>query len=782
MKRQLILGTALAVAVTVIFLILNRGFFRTKPFSIPPAGKSTSPPQGQRNTGAGVVSEETPMVMIEVEFPIKDRKTKEVAYKIKAEEASVYEGGKVVLDEPRIIIYGKDGEETVVKGKRGELDRTPEKSEGDQWQIRSCWMKGDIGIKSSDGLTALMDELRWRSESEKFYTQSPVKIESRNFLITGKGMEALDKMNRIVVEKDVNVVLKPGKGFALFGGSGGPPEEEASPVTVTCDGTLEFLRDRNEAVFTKNVISRQDDTTVRSEIMRIFFRKTPEGMEIERIEAEGNITAENPDQEAVGKRLTYNADDKQAKLFGSPARIWQGENFVESEMLSYDTSQRLWTEKPGHLKMPSGEGEELEVTWQGSMHYDPEKKCAIFEKDVVAKQGLSTISSQYLEVFIKKSKGMQGEKEERTSIERLRAQNEVRIVEADRRVKGDEFVYDRNNDTTAVGAKRGEAEVIRGTDVLRGERISFDQERDILVCRGKGYLKIVPKEGGPEGQEDKGVIEIWWSDGMTMENKSDRAHFEGEVRVKQEEATIEADRLEVLFADEKGTRGIREVKAFGNVHTLDVKRETWSSQMIHRPGELSDFHGEPARVKQGTETLSAERLVFQEKEEAVDAFGPGELIIEEKPASPSEKPRRTTAKWKEKMFYRGREHKAELFGDVDVVQEEVRLLSQHLVAYFDEKGPRRIRKAVATGKKNGDVIFMSGANRGEGTHLVWNASRGVAVLTGSPLATLLEGKNRTRAKKVTFETEGNRVTAEQQWSMYYEPETLGLPAETSEKP
>ena len=789
MRRKLTLAAILIAACATLFLVLNwiggRGNAPRIPFA--KRHKVASLPPGQVEPKSP--AEKLPTVIIEADFPIRDSQTKELAYRVKSDEASIYDDGRVELTRPKIVIYGPGGKETIVEGETGSLKRSAGAGKEAETGIQAGTIEKNVLMRTPDGLTLKTENLRWERELEKMFSEGPVRIESPEFLVTGTDLEVVNGMKTMVIEKDVRVDLQNGTNFVFLGT---PSGKTSAPLTVTCEGILEYFMDRREARFKTNVVGRKEESTLRCDDLAIFFQETEKGLEAERFEAIGRVQVERTDHLSTGERLLYSAKDRTATLFGSPATVRQGQNLVEADVLYYDSQGILSTDHPGRFEIlgqkgaPSSKDEEVYVTWQGKMRYDLSENRARFEENVKAVEGLSTLTGNFLEILFSKTSpdaaSPRPDSNRSRSIERLEARENVSLVEADRTATGERFVYDASRDQTILSAKEGEAQVTRGTDVVRGETLTFEDSRDTLIGKGTGYLKILPKEG--EQKETQGQTEIWWSKDMTMDGKANKALFRGDVRVKTEDRIVWADELEVFFSDGgEGARKIRQTIATGHAHSKDSKQESWADRMVSSPDGSADLFGAPARVVESSREISAPTLKFRAEDSSLDAFGPGSLAIRQATGESAQSPEETQVTWKEKMLYREKDLEAEFFGDVVVMRPGITLLARYLQVFFEKGASSEIREAIATGEKSGDVVVIQGSQRGEGTHLLWRPAEGFATLEGDPLATLYQDQNATRARKVTFYEKTGRVSTVGQWSMTFMPgETAGpSPSETPQE-
>ncbi len=119
----------------------------------------------------------------------------------------------------------------------------------------------------------------------------------------------------------------------------------------------------------------------------------------------------------------------------------------------------------------------------------------IFQRNVHVRQGNIELRSDRLEAYYQK-----GESEPRE----LLAEGNVLIVQDDRRAKCDSATYLRKASRLICD---GNAELVQGCDIVRGESIKFDLAGNNAVVDGAASIVIEPKRDGPStciaDQEDQ---------------------------------------------------------------------------------------------------------------------------------------------------------------------------------------------------------------------------------------------------------------------------------------
>lgn len=127
-------------------------------------------------------------------------------------------------------------------------------------------------------------------------------------------------------------------------------QQASKPMFDPGGGEIRINSDRmkmqtgeNTAEFTGNVHAVQDNTSVRSDTLKIFYRSGADpgaqqaGMSedaIERIDAEGDVIIDFEDTTATGEKAVYTAEDGLLKLYGLPARIESSESVITGKEIT----------------------------------------------------------------------------------------------------------------------------------------------------------------------------------------------------------------------------------------------------------------------------------------------------------------------------------------------------------------------------------------------------------------------------------------------------------------
>jgi len=107
---------------------------------------------------------------------------------------------------------------------------------------------------------------------------------------------------------------------------GKPP---ASPVKIT-SGHMEADKKKGTVIFRGNVVVRQDEGIIMSELLTVYYN---EQNEMEKIIAEGDVRINQKDRVGTCQLATYRLEDKSIVMEKEP-RIWRGGDVVEGETIT----------------------------------------------------------------------------------------------------------------------------------------------------------------------------------------------------------------------------------------------------------------------------------------------------------------------------------------------------------------------------------------------------------------------------------------------------------------
>lgn len=226
----------------------------------------------------------------------------------------------VKLQDVKGNLYGAS-ENVKLSAEKGDFD----KKEG------KVHLEKDVIITTSSGAKLTTDSLDWDRKNQIVNTKDAVNIEKENLVATALGATGQPSLNKVKLEKDVQVEIKPVK-------SGEQKENTVKTKTIiTCDGPLEIDYEKNIAIFKNNVKVDNQDALIYSDIMEVFFAKAAKGADeptqeankvspimnsrIEKLIARGNVKIVKGENISYSEEATYVAANKMIILTGRPKLI-----------------------------------------------------------------------------------------------------------------------------------------------------------------------------------------------------------------------------------------------------------------------------------------------------------------------------------------------------------------------------------------------------------------------------------------------------------------------------
>ncbi len=115
----------------------------------------------------------------------------------------------------------------------------------------------------------------------------------------------------------IGVLAGATPAYSQIGGL--PFRDSSGPIEIAVDGSVEWQQKTRVFVARGNARAKQGDVTLRAETIAAHYRSGKDGeTEIWRIDAEGDVRIESPDQVATGRKGTYDVDEKLLVLTGKP--------------------------------------------------------------------------------------------------------------------------------------------------------------------------------------------------------------------------------------------------------------------------------------------------------------------------------------------------------------------------------------------------------------------------------------------------------------------------------
>jgi lipopolysaccharide export system protein LptA len=101
------------------------------------------------------------------------------------------------------------------------------------------------------------------------------------------------------------------------------------PIQITSK-SMEADNKKNMVTFKGNVVVKQEDIVIISDIMKVAYESKGG---ISRVEASGNVKMSQEDRIATGKKLVFYNREQKIVMTGN-AKIWQGDNLISCEKVT----------------------------------------------------------------------------------------------------------------------------------------------------------------------------------------------------------------------------------------------------------------------------------------------------------------------------------------------------------------------------------------------------------------------------------------------------------------
>lgn len=167
-------------------------------------------------------------------------------------------------------------------------------------------------------------------------TDQFVRINRRDVVITGTGLEWIPDKSRLEIEENVKVEYSS-SNVTTNGAGNASTQKRTIIITSRGSGLLDYQGD--VAVFKKNVVAEDPDATLKAHRMKMFFSDKTQGLI--KVEAYGNVRIKQPHRESSSRRAVYYVGEDKIVLTGNP-RIVQGLDFYTANKVTiYDKGQRV---------------------------------------------------------------------------------------------------------------------------------------------------------------------------------------------------------------------------------------------------------------------------------------------------------------------------------------------------------------------------------------------------------------------------------------------------------
>lgn len=117
--------------------------------------------------------------------------------------------------------------------------------------------------------------------------------------------------------------------------------ESDQPLQVDADEGIEWQQDQQIFIARGNAVAVRGDVTVRSDVLRAYYRKKPDGTsEVWRMDAEGNVVITAPTEKAYAEKAIYDVDNGILVLTGRAVRF-----VTPQDEISANRQLEFWEKK-----------------------------------------------------------------------------------------------------------------------------------------------------------------------------------------------------------------------------------------------------------------------------------------------------------------------------------------------------------------------------------------------------------------------------------------------------
>ncbi|OGX16430.1 MAG: LPS export ABC transporter periplasmic protein LptC [Omnitrophica WOR_2 bacterium RBG_13_41_10] len=188
-------------------------------------------------------------------------------------------------------------------------------------------LEQNVIITTTSGAKLTTDSLDWDRKNQLVTTDDIVNIEREGIITIAQGAKGEPSLNKVTLDKDVTVKINPSEKNSQ------PQEIEKNRIIITCDGPLQVDYEKNLAKFNDNVKVENNESTIYSDTMEVYFTISDKaktikdnaaaGMsnKIDKIVAKGHVRIMRGDNVSYSDEAVYSATDKKITLLGKPRLV-----------------------------------------------------------------------------------------------------------------------------------------------------------------------------------------------------------------------------------------------------------------------------------------------------------------------------------------------------------------------------------------------------------------------------------------------------------------------------
>lgn len=129
----------------------------------------------------------------------------DLRWQLDADQAEVFnDEKKTQMRYVKVTVFQKD-RVWVVTGDEGEMHN----------ETRDVTVRGHVNVTSDDGLRLTSDDLHWKADAKRLWTDGPVTVTRGDTTITGRGFVTEIEAERAVIRRGVRVMIKDPRNVSL---------------------------------------------------------------------------------------------------------------------------------------------------------------------------------------------------------------------------------------------------------------------------------------------------------------------------------------------------------------------------------------------------------------------------------------------------------------------------------------------------------------------------------------------------------------------------------------
>lgn len=227
-----------------------------------------------------------------------------------------------------------------------------------------------------------------------------------------------------------------------------PNQARKQPIEIDADNSIEWRQASQAYIARGNAKAKQGDVSILADQLIAYYKKQKTGgMQIWRLDAEGNVRMISPRQKAFGTKGVYDVTKGIFVLTGTPRLI------TETEQISASKSLEFWEKK----------------------------SMAIARGNAIAIKGNKILRAETLTALFQKMQSGRNE------IVRVDAYDNVSIRSPKEVIRGKRGIY---NTKTGIVILHGSVKITRGPDQLSGDSAEVNLNTGVSRLLSTGKSKI----------------------------------------------------------------------------------------------------------------------------------------------------------------------------------------------------------------------------------------------------------------------------------------------------